>query len=105
MELQVGKWGDGLAVKLPPGLVRQMGLEEGRNLSLHELAHYLLTAGKELSEKIMPPNTSPFVQSSASSQPADEIPDREDIIRELEALHRNMPMGRSVIRFMRDQGY
>ena len=85
LELSVGRWGNSLAVRLPAELARRLGVEEGSALQAR-----VSEAGRlELS----PADAGP---------PA---PTREQMVAELEALHRNLPMGRSVVRFMRDQGY
>lgn len=85
MELQVNRWGNSLALRLPNKILKQMHLQEGSKVQV------------ELSDdgRLM-------VQSTQTAQAA---PDREQIIAELEAMHKDWPMGRSVIRFMRDGGY
>ncbi len=85
MELQINRWGNSLALRLPTKILKQMHLHEGSKVSL------------ELAE-----DGRLVVQSTATAQ---AMPDRESIIAELEALHKVLPMGRSVIRFMRDGGY
>lgn len=42
MELQVGKWGNSLAVRLPAGLARDIGVNEGSSLTPRELGERLL---------------------------------------------------------------
>jgi antitoxin MazE len=34
MNVQIGKWGDGLGVRLPVGMGRELGLREGSELDL-----------------------------------------------------------------------
>lgn len=46
MELQVNRWGNSLAVRLPAGLVKELGVQEGSTLSPHELGERLIALGK-----------------------------------------------------------
>lgn len=85
MDLQINRWGNSLAVRLPAKLMRELQLEEGSNVQAHVTAPGCL-----------------LLQNPALSEQA---PSREQVIAELEALHQSLPMGRSVVRFMRDQGY
>jgi antitoxin MazE len=85
MDLQVNRWGNSLAVRLPAKLTRALNVGEGSQLTA------MVTGPGRLT-----------LQSTELSQ---ATPSRETVIAELEALHRDMPMGRSVVRFMRDQGY
>jgi antitoxin MazE len=85
MDLQINRWGNSLAVRLPAKLARELNVGEGSQLEATVTGPGRLT-----------------LQSAELSQ---AVPSREEVIAELEALHRNMPMGRSVVRFMRDQGY
>ena len=85
MELQVGKWGNSLAVRLPAPLARQAGLHEGSRVQAE------VTAARELR----------LVCASAATS----AKSRAQLAVELEAMHKDWPMGRSVVRWMRDQGY
>lgn len=85
MELQVGKWGNSLALRLPTALVKQVGLREGSRVQAE------VTAGREL--RVVKSGSEPLTASRA--QLADE----------LRVMHKDWPMGRSVVRWMRDQGY
>jgi antitoxin MazE len=85
MDLQINRWGNSLAVRLPAKLARELNVGEGSQLEATVTGPGRLT-----------------LQSAELSQ---AVPSREEVIAELEALHRNMPMGRSVVRLMRDQGY
>ena len=85
MELQVGKWGNSLALRLPVTLARQAGLREGSRVQAD------VTAGRELRL------VNAGYESKATS--------RAQLAKELTDMHREWPMGRSVVRWMRDQGY
>jgi antitoxin MazE len=85
MDLQINRWGNSLAVRLPAKLARELNVGEGSQLEATVTGPGRLT-----------------LQSAELSQ---AVPSRDEVIAELEALHRNMPMGRSVVRLMRDQGY
>ena len=85
MELQVGKWGNSLAIRLPVTLARQAGLREGSRVQAN------VTAGRELR----------LVKAGNEL----ETVSRAQLAKELTDMHRDWPMGRSVVRWMRDQGY
>ena len=85
MELQVGKWGNSLALRLPVTLARQAGLREGSRVRAD------VTAGREL--RLV--NVGCELNAKSRAQLAKELTD----------MHRDWPMGRSVVRWMRDQGY
>lgn len=85
LELSVGRWGNSLAVRLPAELARRLGVRDGTPLHARVMDNGRL----ELS-------------TADASPPA---PTREQMLAELDALHQQLPMGRSVIRFMRDQKY
>lgn len=85
MELQVGKWGNSLALRLPVTLARQAGLREGSRVQAN------VTAGRELR----------LVKAGNDI----EAVSRAQLAKELTDMHRDWPMGRSVVRWMRDQGY
>lgn len=85
MELQIGKWGNSLALRLPTALIKQVGLREGSRV----LAE--VTAGREL--RVVKAGGEALTTS------------RAQLVDELRAMHKDWPMGRSVVRWMRDQGY
>ena len=85
MELRVGKWGNSLALRLPVTLARQAGLREGSRVQAN------VTAGRELR----------LVKAGNET----EAVSRAQLAKELTDMHRDWPMGRSVVRWMRDQGY
>lgn len=85
MELQVGKWGNSLALRLPVTLAKQAGLREGSRVQAD------VTAGREL--RLV--NTGSELRATSRAQ----------LVKELEDMHREWPMGRSVVRWMRDQRY
>jgi antitoxin MazE len=78
MELQVGKWGNSLALRLPAQVVRKLRLHEGARIELqiHE-------GGK----------------ATLSAAPAF---DKADYLAQVRALTRRMPEGEPVVRHMRD---
>ena len=85
MELQVGKWGNSLALRLPVALAKRAGLREGSRVEADITAESelrLVKAGSEF--------------SSTS---------RADLAAELSRMHHEWPVGSSVVRWMRDQGY
>lgn len=85
MELQIGKWGNSLALRLPVALAKKAGLREGNCVQAD------LTASREL--RLV--NTGSELKATSRAQLAKESSD----------MHREWPMGRSVVRWMRDQGY
>jgi antitoxin MazE len=85
MELQVGKWGNSLAIRLPSALAKQAGLCEGGRVRAE------VGAGREL--------------RLVSSGPAANSTSRAALADTLVKMHQDWPMGRPVVRWMRDQGY
>ncbi len=85
MELQIGKWGNSLALRLPVALAKQAGLREGSRVEAD------ITAEREL-------------RLVKSGGPASKT-SRAELAAELSRMHKEWPMGRSVVRWMRDQGY
>jgi antitoxin MazE len=77
MDLQVGKWGNSLAVRLPAQLVRELGVQDGSTLDAEVVspAHLRLAARK------------PF--------------DRKAFIKSLEKLHASLPTTEPVVEQMR----
>jgi hypothetical protein len=45
--MQVSKWGDSLAVRLPKALVEQMGLKAGDDINIVDVVERMLVAQKE----------------------------------------------------------
>lgn len=72
MDLQIAKWGNSLALRIPAELVRQLGLREGA------------TVAAQLG-----------VDGSLSIRPAQW--DRQAFARELDAARRLMPVSASVL--------
>ncbi len=69
MELQINRWGNSLALRLPAALVRDLGVHEGVSISPQELGERLLSLGK-------PPATG----------------DRKKWVRQIVKLHADMPV-------------
>lgn len=79
MELQVGKWGNSLAMRLPADLVRQLKVTEGAFVDV---------------------TVSPTgVATLKTSRPAF---DKATYLREVRALTQGKPLTASVVREMRD---
>jgi antitoxin MazE len=78
MDLQINRWGNSLALRLPAQVVRQMGLREGSQLSAE------LTAEGEL--KLTP---------QAPHRPAAT---REQLLEQIAQLHRQVPISPPVPR-------
>ena len=85
MEIQIGKWGNSLALRLPVALAKKAGLREGSRVQAD------VTASREL--RLV--NTGSELKATSRAQLAKELSD----------MHREWPMGRSVVRWMRDQEY
>jgi antitoxin MazE len=85
MELQIGKWGNSLALRLPVSLAKQAGLREGSRVVAD------VSAGRELR----------LVKAGSELAAVS----RTQLAQELTAMHKDWPMGRSVVREMRDQRY
>jgi antitoxin MazE len=79
MSLQVAKWGNSLAVRIPAEYVRSIGIKEGDSLEAR------LTTDGGLSLRSV-------------------LWDREAFARELEAVRRTMPVGTSVMDEVRRGG-
>ena len=73
MELQVGKWGNSLAVRLPNGLVKELSIVEGSILRTEVLGAQLLGIEPKLPSKR-----------------------RKALAAELRAMHANMPKTRAI---------
>lgn len=85
MEVQVNKWGNSMAVRLPAKLLRELAVDEGGLLQV----------------KV----TGPGQLTLTNAELAGVGPTREQVIAELEALHHALPLGRPVVRYLRDKGY
>ena len=75
MELQIGKWGNSLAVRLPNALVRQLCVQEGSMLHTEVLGAQTL--------------------GISAAIPA---PSRRELVSQLRAMHAGMPLTRPVSR-------
>jgi antitoxin MazE len=78
MELQIAKWGNSLALRIPAEVARQLGLREG------------VTVDAQLS-----------VDGSLSIRPAQW--DRKAFARELAESRQSMPMSESVMKELRSE--
>ena len=78
MELTVGKWGNSLALRLPAGIARQLGLQEGSRVQAEvtDTGELLLTPP----EPIRPART------------------RDELMQQLRKLHAEMPVTQPVER-------
>ncbi len=73
MELQVGKWGNSLAVRLPVGMVKELSLVEGSILRTEVLGAQLL-----------------------GIEPKPPSKRRKALAAELRAMHARMPVTRAI---------
>jgi antitoxin MazE len=76
MELQISKWGNSLALRLPAALAKDIGVSEGSHLSTKELGERLLAIQDQAQEAV-----------SAT---------RKTLAERLRALHKSMPLTRPV---------
>ena len=76
MELQVNRWGNSLAVRLPAGLARDIGVNEGSSLSPQELGQRLL-ALQDVHQK-------------------DALLTRKQLLERIRELHKHMPITQPV---------
>ena len=76
MELQVNRWGNSLAVRLPAGLARDIGVNEGSSLSPKELGQRLLAL--------------------QDVQQQDALLTRKQLIERIRELHKHMPITQPV---------
>ena len=76
MELQVNRWGNSLAVRLPAGLARDIGVNEGSSLSPKELGQRLLAL--------------------QDVQQQDALLTRKQLIERIRELHKQMPITQPV---------
>ena len=70
MELQVGKWGNSLAFRLPIALVKNLGVVEGTSLTHRELGERLL----------------------ALDEQGNAVQDRKALLARLRKLHASLPV-------------
>ena len=78
MNLQIAKWGNSLAVRIPADYVRQIGIKEGDRLEVH--------LGVDGALNLRPATWS-----------------RKSFAQELTQQHQNMPMGTSVMDLLREE--
>jgi antitoxin MazE len=78
MNLQIAKWGNSLAVRIPAEFVRAIGVKEGDQLEAH--------LGADGALNLRPANWS-----------------RKAFARELAKVHQHLPMGTSVMETLRQE--
>ena len=76
MELQVNRWGNSLAVRLPAGLARDIGVNEGSSLTPRELGERLLAL--------------------QDSQHDEALLTRKQLLARLREMHKQMPVTQPV---------
>ena len=76
MELQVNRWGNSLAVRLPAGLARDIGVNEGSSLTHRELGERLLAL--------------------QDSQHDEALLSRRQLLARLPEMHQHMPVTQPV---------
>ena len=76
MELQVNRWGNSLAVRLPAGLARDIGVNEGSSLTHRELGERLLAL--------------------QDSQHDEALLSRRQLLARLREMHQHMPVTQPV---------
>ena len=76
MELQVNRWGNSLAVRLPAGLARDIGVNEGSSLTHRELGERLLAL--------------------QDSQHDEAMVSRKHLLARLREMHKHMPVTQPV---------
>lgn len=86
MELQINRWGNSLALRLPQTLSRKAGLRDGTRVEA--------TIGKKGELRVVP--VVPTTDHSRS---------RAELMAQVQALQAEFPMGTPVVRWLRDQGY
>ena len=70
MNLQINRWGNSLALRLPLTLVKNLGVVEGSSLTHRELGERLL----------------------ALDEQGDAVQDRQSLLARLHQLHASMPV-------------
>ena len=78
MELRVGKWGDGLAVRLPQTLVQDMGLYEGERIKVDVLKPGELRLLRQ--------------QPDALSREEERLARRQRLLDSIRELHKSIPV-------------
>jgi antitoxin MazE len=73
MELQIGKWGNSLAVRLPAQLVKELGVSEGSVVRAEVLGDHMLRL-----------------------EPRPKQLDRGTFVAQLRKLHQSMPVTRPI---------
>ena len=76
MELQINRWGNSLAMRLPAGLAKELDLHEGSSLSAQELGQRLLAIGSTVSQQ--------------------QLDARKKIIARIQEMHKSMPITQPV---------
>lgn len=76
MELQVNRWGNSLAVRLPAALARDIGVSEGSSLTHRELGERLLAL--------------------QDSQHDEALLSRRQLLARLREMHKHMPVTQPV---------
>jgi antitoxin MazE len=74
MELQINRWGNSLAMRLPAALAKDLGLQEGSSLSPEELGKRLLAVSSEVSQS--------------------QLQARQKLIAQIRKMHKTMPITR-----------
>lgn len=77
MDLQINRWGNSLAMRLPAVLAKNLGVHDGSSLSTQELAKRLLALDEQ------PPA-------------AKALQARRRLLASLEDLHRTLPVTRPI---------
>ena len=76
MELQINRWGNSLAVRLPAGLARDIGVDEGSSLSPQELGQRLMAL--------------------QDGQQHDALAMRRQLLERIREMHKHMPITQPV---------
>lgn len=71
MELQVNRWGNSLAMRLPASLAKELNLHEGSSVSAQELGQRLMAIGSSV------------VQQQLNA--------RQKVIARIQEMHKSMP--------------
>jgi antitoxin MazE len=76
MDLQVNRWGNSLAVRLPAGLAKALSIKEGSVLSPQELGQRLLAVGTTVDQE--------------------QLEARKKLIDHIRQMHKTMPVTQPV---------
>lgn len=79
MDLNVGRWGNSLAVRLPIELARQLGIEEGSTLHVERNLDNTLTVSPRQAKKVF--DQAKWLQQAR--QHLATMPSSESVIREM----------------------